>query len=163
MTTARVIAAVTGSCPIKVPTSGWAAKIARRRSGGGRGKTVGMNQLCALVSIRPAGPRSAASILMRYRPFSMSAGKTLCRETFLIDAMNLIDSRTGEFDWPPHAEIVLQNPAEFDVLKRTRFAAMAHFLDECQNDRPARRLAVQGTADAEQGEPSRHEGVVSDP
>ena len=37
------------------------------------------------------------------------------RETFLIDAMDLVYARARKFDRPAHAEIILQNPAEFDV------------------------------------------------
>src|SRR5450631_2429802 len=129
-----------------------------------RARQNGWNEPALSAGIDPAGRTPVSSIYAHALSSLLHVSrKTLCHETFLIDAMNLIDVRTGEFDWPPHPEIVLQNPAEFDVLKRTRFAAMAHFLDERQNDRPARRLAVQGTADTEQGEPSRHEGVVSDP
>jgi hypothetical protein len=64
------------------------------------------------------------------------------REIFCIDAMHLVDARAGKFDWPAHSEIVLQNPAEFDVSKRTRYVAPTDFLDESQNDRAASGLAM---------------------
>src|SRR6202011_576388 len=84
-------------------------------------------------------------------------------EIFLIDAMHLVDARAGKFDWPAYAEIVLQNPAEFNMSKRTRFVAPAYFLDERQNDRAAGGLAMQGAADAKQREPPGRKGVVPDP
>src|ERR1700719_2545994 len=85
------------------------------------------------------------------------------REIFLIDAMHLVDARPGKLDWPAHAEIVLQNPAEFDVSDRTRFAAAAQFLDENQNYRAAGGLAMQGAANAKKREPPGLKGVLPDP
>src|SRR5580700_10958474 len=82
------------------------------------------------------------------------------REIFFIDAMHLVDARAGKLDWPAHAKIVFQYPAEFEVSKRTRFVAPTDFLDESQNDRAAGGLAMQGAADAKKREPPGRKGVL---
>ena len=46
--------------------------------------------------------------------------------------------------------IVLENPAEFNVLDIIVAAAASHFLDKGENHRAARRLTMQCAADTEE-------------
>src|SRR5580704_8570461 len=156
--------------------------MARRRGGCGRFIGVAMkpafaaprslragtasfesSPICRSSSIHKAVIRERGKLLRGQCDHKAFDALESSREIFFIDAMHLVDARAGKLDWPAHAKIVFQNPAEFNVSNQTRFTAPPHFLDESQNDRAAGGRAVQGPADAKKREAPGRKGVLPDP
>src|SRR5579875_2362672 len=138
---------------MRVATSGWAARMARRRCGCGR---IGSacrkcpisapdlsnrhvaRFLCSSIGSNWADVRAAAIVDLwsahfnrwrkdwnwtkspeqstRIQIFTLLWRARIRRQILHVNAMHFVDPRTGELDWPAHAEIIFENPAEFDML-----------------------------------------------
>ena len=91
----------------------------------------------------------------------------LCRDLNRPDPLLVIDTVILSILAPDssiglaHAEIVLQNPTEFDMFDRVSAGAPAAFFDEGENDGAAGSLAVKSATDADRQEPPRLVGMIA--
>jgi len=53
-----------------------------------------------------------------HTPLTLDEATISGSEVFFIDPMHFVNGRSRKLDSPPHPKIVLQNPAEFDLLDR---------------------------------------------